>query len=1575
MKKLDSHIFSGMQRDLSVSKQKAEFLWEANNIRLTAREGDTMLSVTNEKGTAPTYYDSKEGAVTLKGCYIGHCVIGEYLVVFTHLEPDDSIHEKGGDYIFRLHKESTGLFKCLCLTGENGQGEPLHLNLKFSPDYPLQTLGVYESDYIQKVYWTDGINQPRVINIMQKELLESRGVESQPVYIDSSFDFVPKMQLKDSVTVNKIMDSSGMYHAGVIQYIVTYYNLYGQQSNISCTSVLIPVSFSDRAGSADERVGNSFIVTIYNPDTNFEYVRVYSLLRTSLDATPACKRVIDLPVSSAVTENGLTYLSFTDNGTIGDDVDPQELLYVGGEAITANTIEAQEGTLFLGDITIKRPYIKDVQKSINELVNNNKFEVYSDYRYAFMQNTIDSSYYSWQNSLMAKQGASLTNVDTFTSINHKIGNTIPTPVWHYDAAFANIPTNGFKYHEHYRLGVQFQHETGKWSDPIWIGDYMEENQPKYEEFTYATSDPFETETIVDSEKQAMYSIPVFMTTLSQNICTALSENGYLRARGVMAVPSQSDRLIYAQGILNPTVGNVVYSELDSPSFQSSWFFRPCVSKYKSISGKENDPYNTSEAANYGSSIEYRHMHTLFGFNNKGAEIQGVPIGWGGQNLYTNTMFQGTEVNFPNDADFQWGRVFEDTDGKIKADPLYRDTCYNIFYVDQQNVTMHSPEFEFDDSLQCMDNSTVKMRISGRVNFEANIGDIDIQTSSPAISSKGRGFVHKILKNSNYTYADKRLCAGLFYYDALVTEGTDETGENKYAYVPYSSSTKNGKTEKAVGYMVYPWQASGSLNNDCAREEGYGTRSAVLQRKIISNLKFSKETVYCSNGYDITNTFDNFSTDKKEGRCWFDLFTSDQVQLVKLGDYNYYGNVDQVLIPPVPYSSLFLGPDYYDTNSTEYNRWFTPQFTTVLQNVWFGVTPYSETPSPTFVYVNLKSNEDNKDHTDYMNNPYQVSNFKGCKGHFEEERIGSKNTNLVTHSSSVVMKYKSTPHLVAHLKGPLGGIDDTTNVKKPFNIGNYSITEIEKLNTYADLPITATSTTNSENSEESKSFLYLAELYREANADSDFGGTNTGQNLWIPVGDAVEINNSGTTIWFDYGDTWYQRYDCLKTYAFTQDDPNSIVEIGSFMVESHINLDGRYDKNRGQDSNLYMSPQNFNLVNKVYSQSDNFFKYNIQRDDYYSMTSYPATITWTTSKNNASEIDNWTTATLASTLETDGTKGRVTDIVSHANNLYAFQERGISLIMFNSRVAINTSDDIPIEIKNSNKVDGNKYFATSIGCSNKFAVTKSSSGVYFVDDVGESLYLLKGTELANVSEAQGFNYWFDQQDCYSSWRPSYWISDINDWNKGSGLSLYYDNNKKDLYINTTNKSLCYSEILGKFTSFMDYQGGILFNVGSSFHALTNNNGETVSMWNMFEGEHNSFFYKRYQSDLTFISNAESTLDKIFTNLEIRADFYNEYNELQHEKFFDTIRAWNEYQDTETVALKYKSYPYEEGSIHSNTKKKFRIWRCDIPRAIKNGKRSFDRIRNTWCKIKLSMNTDDAQEPLHMEMHDVGVVYYN
>lgn len=1446
MRKIDQHIFQGMQRDLSISKQKAQFFWDANNIRLTAREGDTLMSVTNERGSKQiTNITSTQGIKPIiTGFYVGHCVIGNYLVVFTHkvIEGTDSAN----DYIFRIEKLSDDTYDFKCLTGVIKIGTnigldniiPKPLNLNFSTDHPLQTLGIYENEKIQKVYWTDGINQPRLINITKDILLKADGRGDSPVYTEDSFDFVPKLELNDNIDVRKVADSSGSFKAGVMQYAISYYNKYGQESNISCTSKLIPTSYLTRAGSPEDKIGNAFIITINNPDLNYEFVRLYSIFRTSLNATPACKIVMDVDLRSMEGDKKITIV---DNGTIGSDFDSKSLLYVGGESITAETIEQKDGTLFMGNIKVKRPNIDKGWKENMQLDAEASMECST--RKAMLPYTNTGAFYSWGNSLNAKEP-----VDD--DLSYKENNP-------------NTTTNGFKYGEHYRLGIQFQYKTGRWSEPVFLMDKVQENKPDLREGSTLFEDPH-------------LVIPTFKEVLTSDYVTYLMEEGYVRARAMVVFPEASDRLVVAQGVVTPTVYCIGLRQNNTPYAQSSWFFRP----WSTVDAPD---YNNNVFATFGAVVQFKHNHLLFGGTNRGAEVQGVPLGWGDRDYDINTILPGSA-----DIKISTGNHIGSNEVTVTKEQLV-----NVFAVDQQYVTMHSPEFEFDNSFSSLDTTNLKLREVGYSEISSNQGDIDIRTSTPVIGNLSTGFYHRSLFSVEHSNSGvRKLCAGLFYKDFLVDdsqEGFFASEGQKYDY----------------SFMVYPWNRSTSLNNDVNRPQGKGTRTSELERKVISNLMFSKYSNYFEE--DKIKQFDNFS---------LKYFNSEEVSLLQVKNNNYYGNIDMLLIPPTVYGVVFSTGGTDDFEATSQSK-------------------FTDTADKFFV-----GNRDSFSMIDGSNLP-EYNDF-----HFSVNKPnpGDIDTNVRVTNDVIRMKYKSTPHAIIALNEEL----------QPMT-GN-------QLN-----------------------YLYLTELYRDANPNADFGGKTEEAlqaNLWIPAGDPVRLEkNKDAIINYDFGDTYYQRYDCLKTYAFTEDDVNSVIEIGSFMVETRVNLDGRYDTHRGQSSNLYVSPKNFNLINDIYSQKNNFFNYRILDQDYYDLSEFPSMITWSTAKNNASDIDAWTNVTLASTMEVDGVNGMVTDIVNNRDTLYSFQEKGISQLLFNSRVAISTSDNVPIEISNNYKMSGNRYISTSTGCSNKFALTKSPMGVYFIDGISNTLYLLSGDQFANISSNNGFSYWFSQQQTIQNWKAgSYNNTDNGSWVNGEGIALYYDQNKKDLYISTPEKTLCYSELLGQFVSFYDYQGGILFNIGSSFNALTNSLNETkLDLWQMFKGDYNQFFYNYHPTDFTFISNAESVLDKTFTNLEMRADFYEGYKQetpyLINDKFFDTIQVTTEYQDTGIQPLVHKLYP---DFSKSNTRKKFRIWRCDIPRAIKEGRVSLDRIRNTWCKVKISMNTDvlnpEDIRTNHFELHDLQVIYY-
>lgn len=166
-----------------------------------------------------------------------------------------------------------------------------------------------------------------------------------------------------------------------------------------------------------------------------------------------------------------------------------------------------------------------------------------------------------------------------------------------------------------------------------------------------------------------------------------------------------------------------------------------------------------------------------------------------------------------------------------------------------------------------------------------------------------------------------------------------------------------------------------------------------------------------------------------------------------------------------------------------------------------------------------------------------------------------------------------------------GIDEQGN--KIYELQTYVKPETRALtSTPSGFKIVQKSFLEGEKDEFVPPYLLLAELVKVVKPEVKFGGNSKSaylSNLWFPSSEPITlVKGEEANIPYKYGDTWYSRYDCLKTYSFTQEDKNQIIEIGSFMCETRINIDGRTDKNRGQLSNLSTTPQKFNLLNPVYS---------------------------------------------------------------------------------------------------------------------------------------------------------------------------------------------------------------------------------------------------------------------------------------------------------------------------------------------------------------------------------------------------------
>ena len=1313
----------GMMQDASISKSSNEFAFKNVNIRITAVNDNTLFSVTNEKGVSNIeIVDENNIQSEILGAYIGKCIIDKYLILFTK--------QDGNDRIYRCYIEGNKLVINEIVNG----------NFNFSK--PVETVGSYERDDIIKVYWVDGVNPNRVINIM---------AETQP----DSFDFLPTVNDFPSINVTKQYGGNGKFSAGVIQYFVSYYNKLGQETKIVAATDLQYISFKDRGGKADEIVNLSFILELSNLDTRFDYVRVYSAKRSSIDGPIDAQIVGDYKIDD-------TSLRVIDNNIDQASIDSSLLYYIGGDTFIASTIEDKDGVLFFGDIQVDSN-----KKDFEDTVAN------------YFQQIVDIKY---------------------------------VPIESVDRTYKN--------NEWYKIAVQLQYKTGEWSEPIFVKNVLIEDRPPLNDF------------------REIYVSTICVNTAPSSIVELneiFEENNIVNYRLLIAETSESTRNIVAQGIINPTMFNLYERYKNEPFSISSWVSRP-----------------------RGGRAFNRHMESV-----------NVDICNSSVDGYKRYADGRAEIQFSlQDANDDGIRTpISSSDYVISTDVNEKK---NYFYVDESILNLNSPEITYNDYINNSEN--LKFRIVGVAKIDRFYSDNKIDIGNVEANKYSIG--NRIIDVDNRTQ---------LISDYLYNIDLDNT---------------------IYSLQIYPWQKTGSLIyvlNDSQEEDL--SNKYILNRKIFSNYIASSNSYYFKN----TSYFDY-------GNIRHSIF--DDNELVKLSNgKSYYGKYDKLVAYETYNRVNYYNGSYKTWRGYTHNpvriKYNTGKHVIVDTNKM--VLP-SITPNKVYWYAPTDG---------------QSSQFLETE---ERWRLNSIYGSLVPNT--YVYDWNDPNGVIYTQDSYVSNVITDDSIYMADESGNRQNALLRNIG--------------------ASSYLFIGELYKELTVNELYG--NSIENIkWIPVSDIFAVNS---LVDKTNGDTYYKNWECLRTYPTTEEDENSVVDIVSFMVETHINLDGRCDINKGYTNQLNARPTNFGLMNDVYSQQNNIFKYNIL-DERFDHRTFPNQFTWSLNKQDVSEIDAWTSATLSNIKNVDGSYGPINAIEKLNDTLIGFQDRAIFAINFNNRTQISTEQGLPIELANSGKVDGVTYITRNYGCKNKYSIVNAKSGIYFIDDENRALIRIGKDGLADISTAAGMSVWFRNIESYN-----------NLWNGGTlgdTIVLQYDSNRGDIYIMSNahsdeNDCIVYNEILQSFTSFFNnrYEFPLMYNFGGETYSLY---GYGNSFYKMFGGD----YVDNYSIDYRI--NPEPLTDKVFTNLEYIADCTDSDNDVDTRQIiesdipFSKIEAWNEYQYGSSDITEDKFMP-------NNYKQKFRIRRVDIPRDS-NSNYGMDRMRNPWIHLRLSRTSGFNHK---MTFHSMLVRYF-
>lgn len=1388
------------------------------SIRIVSPITDGIYKYTSELDNIQDEYIYED--VGIEGDYIYHCNAGESIIVFT-LVKSAIVGGEDTNNIYKLSFDNDDIINSeLIYSG----------NLNLNEESTIDSLFHFETEDVQKLYWVDGINPNRVININK--------VYSK----NEDLGFQPSIKMFPQVSITKEYNSLGRFNAGVVQYFITYYNKYESETGIVYQSNINYITPLSRGGKVNETCNCSFTLNISNVDTSFDYIRVYSAQRTSIDGPLEVHIVKDVKINSNSVE-------ILDNNVSQQAVDSNILLYLGGQSFIASTLCQKDNTLFLGNISLQETDIST--EDINTVSKNCITD--SDIKQC---NCIDEDY------------SALGSIYTGDKLKY------------------------FKSGEIYRFAIQFQDEKGVWTSPVWIGDYSPKLKPRTASLSRAVNISEEI-----SVPTSIFKYP--------NIEV---DSKYKNYRILRAETNYNNRSIVAQGILCPTLFNYEDRYNNSPFAVASWIMRPqdgdvpfrhlegmqpfgelqnvndtqAVPKVTEVSNTrrvvlvfskvmseigiewfaaEILPGNASNPENiYKGNVNLLTTINSYGYDELTSETYNYIVEelnkvgidfteYVSEDTFCNYypfMWDGWNEGTNNDADSPYGLPW----GYLTTAPaMYRmvnadypswndiqedvNLKKNNFYVDTNILTFHTPNI--DSIYDLVDGKSLNVRVVGCSNVEDTRNKFILNTKSVGVN----------LKTS-----------------ILNGKSTDGTLVAEYLYRDYSLVGNDYKSTN-TSYKVHMWNKTGSLSGWTPNTTKLGKEFSIdyipseLKHKIFAN-------------YRNATKFKYFSTDINYGNVDTAVFNSEEITTKPLKVDNkllyYYGNVDKLI------------------TDTEYKI-----DTTYHQGI------------------------DTSD-------------------------------NAVIQSDSIRIKYKSTPHIVFGLPG--NKLLPRKNGKASYDINNIYNYD-SNLNDY----FFAWTTDKVEYTDEdfiaqgvSGPVIYTAELYVDIPYESLYGGYSKDdleKISWVPASIATKIGDNTTL----FGDTYFNSWECLKTYPFTEEDENSVVDITKVFIESFDNLEGRSDVNTDGNNLLNARPTNFNIFNQVYNQEDNIFKYYIL-DEKFDTSELSNQIVWSLAKSPNDDIDLWSNVTLASVLNLDGSYGKITKLLNTNDNIIVFQDKAISTIQYNERVQLSTESGLPVEIQNSGKVTGYQYMSTSNGCSDRDGIVSTMSGIYFIDHFNKSFNRFGKDGISNVS-VLGMSNWFKNNNLFK-------------------MKLYYDSITHDVYVNNNISSLLFNEDLNSFTSFMDYinKSAIFNNRGKSFLIKTSG---PIKVYEMFGGDYGvGIDNKPIDYSIEYVVNPDPNLDKTFTNIEFIADLVdseNKYaspNTFVEGKPFDAIEIWNDYQYGKTNL---------EFGVFGTLQRKYKIWRSQLPRD-ENSRFKNDRIRGPWVHLKLSKNSGNKK----MIFHSLNIKYF-
>ena len=318
----------GLDKDTNVNAYSNESYPHALNLRILSEESLESGTLTNIEDKFPVISTTGEVILNVSS-------IGDRIVVFSRDASKGSVQAVPDFGNIRVYNESEFRGNTALLLDSK---TPL-VRKKFRFGDNIEVVARYETNSVQKLYWVDGINTLRVINIAESNL------QDKPL---TYFNVTQEVVLTEPKFGGII---TGSLKTGMYQYAYSLYNKNGGETGYSSATSIIPISessFSNNTshgfkGSHSGEVSfHGISININNIDERFSNIRVIRMYYSTQDGLPEITIIHEGSTQSSMTIND-------HGGVVLGTLVLEDYRHIPN-LFVASTLESTNDFLFAGNI-------------------------------------------------------------------------------------------------------------------------------------------------------------------------------------------------------------------------------------------------------------------------------------------------------------------------------------------------------------------------------------------------------------------------------------------------------------------------------------------------------------------------------------------------------------------------------------------------------------------------------------------------------------------------------------------------------------------------------------------------------------------------------------------------------------------------------------------------------------------------------------------------------------------------------------------------------------------------------------------------------------------------------------------------------------------------------------------------------------------------------------------------------------------------------------------------------------------------------------------------------------------------